>query len=177
MGRLGMVGALLVLCACGAELKVGKSIGLTPITGDTKVALSANRACETVDCRVTFNRAVMMATKQELSQLDDAVKAIDLELKELSFTDVERNVKLGADRLRSGTIVVGDDLVIGVAQLEHLPLTLRLEGLALEEVKAQVARGEGATLMIHAEIVIGPPMPRTLLVKYDVQPSLVLGIR
>jgi len=177
MGRMGWVGALLVLSACGAELKVGQSIGLSPIRGETKVALSSNRACETVDCRVTFNRAVVMATRQELSKLDDAVKAIDLEVKELSFTDADRNERLGPERLRSGTIVIGDELVIGVEALQRLPLTLRLQGIALEEVKAQVERGEGASLMIHAELVIGPPMPRSMLVKYDVQPSLVLGVR
>ncbi len=176
MGRVGMVGALL-FCACGAEIKVGSNVGLKPITGETRVSLSANKACETVDCRVTFNRAVLMATNKELAKLDDAVKAIDLEVRKLSFTDADRSERLGRDRIRSGTIVVGDELVIGAERLDELPLTLRLEGRALEQIKAQVAAGEGATLMIHAELVIGPPLPSVMIITYDVQPTLVIGVR
>ncbi|MBL8953760.1 MAG: hypothetical protein JNK82_23495 [Myxococcaceae bacterium] len=167
----------LVLAGCGAELKLGESVGLSPITGETKVALTANRACDTADCKVTFNRAVVMATRQELAGLDGAVKAIELELKELSFTDSDKGERIEGQRMPAGTVTIGEELVIGVEHLSKLPITLRLEGRALDEVKAQIAAGENATLMIRAEITIAAPMPRNMIVRYDVQPTLVIGAR
>ena len=168
--------ALVVLCSCGSELKLGQTFGMSPIRGDTRLTLHTPPGCDTQDCRVTFSRTVVIATKKDYAQFNGLLKAVDLDVRTLTLIDEGRNVELTPlERIRSGAVIIASELALGREELATLPRTLRLEGASLDEVRAQIARGDPAMLPVRAELVITPPLPEKLLIRYDVQPVLVIG--
>jgi hypothetical protein len=128
---------------------------------------------------VSFSRAVVIATKFDYSKLDDLqrlLKVIDLDVRVMSFTDDDADIELQPlERLRSANVVVANELTLSREELAALPQTLRLQGVALEEVREQIKAGDPIMIPVRAELVITAPLPRRLLVRYDVQPILVLG--
>ena len=172
-----MVGALAltVTSACGREFQLGSSTGLDPIRGET-LALLDDSTCGSPygDCHIRFERDVVIATKQTYVKIDGLVayvKAVDLDVREITFIDGD----LGTRFLPDGTVTIARALELGADDLAALPRMMRLEGLSFDPVRQQIQAGDPATLHVVADIVITQPLPSYLVVRYDVQPVLIIG--
>lgn len=172
-----MVGALAltVTSACGRELQLGSSTGLDPIWGETLAVLDDSTCAMAYgDCHIRFERDVVIATKKSYVKIDGLVayvKAVDLDVRDLTFVDGD----LGTRFLPDGTVTIARALELGPDELAALPRMLRLEGLSFEPVRRQIEAGEPATLHVVADLVLSQPLPSYLLVRYDVQPILIIG--
>ena len=186
--------ALSVACSCGGpEYAVGPKEGLPPFTGDAH-ANTSTFACGqpleaegyTVkteaagsDCRLTFERDITIAEPEDyerISQLQGLVKAVDLEVRSLTFQDEATGATLSiATQVKDATLSVNGQVVMTRAQLTALPQTVRLEGAALDPLRAQIEAKQPAVVHISAMMVVSPPYPMKLAVHYEVQPYIVLG--
>lgn len=167
--------ALVVTCACGAELKLGSSTGLDPIAGETWTFLN-DATCELSGgaCRLTFERDVVIATRKSYVKLDGLIsyiKAVDLNVRVLEFIDGDEYTRVKPE----GTVTIANALKLSQSELESLPQTLRLEGAAFEPVRQQIEAGQSATLHVVGDIVVHPPLPSYLVIRYDVQPVMIIG--
>ncbi|MBK7864776.1 MAG: hypothetical protein IPJ65_40480 [Archangiaceae bacterium] len=170
----GLVLAVATGCG-GAEVKLGQNIGLSPLKGYTRSTLDTS-ACGTGDCRISFARDVEISTRHETDGLADYIKAIDLEFKGLSFEDDDLEQPLSFEtQVREATVNVGEGVDLSKAQLMAMPQTVRLIGPALEPIRADILAHNPAKLTVKAELVVSQPIPRHLLVRYWVQPVLVIG--
>ena len=174
-GGLIAVAALVVFSACGRELQLGTSTGLDPIRGETFAVLDDSVCTQASgDCRIGFERDVVIATKQSYVKIDGLVayvKAVDLQIRVITFIDGDDGTRVKPE----GTVTIADTLRLDEASLAALPLTLRLEGDAFEPVRKQIEAGDPATLNVVADLVVRQPLPSYLVVRYDVQPVLILG--
>lgn len=177
MGRVGWVGALILVSACGAEtdLKLGQNIGLTALKGYTRATLNTS-VCADRDCRITLERDVAISTQREVQGLADLIKAVDLEVKGLSFEDDDLDRVISMDtQVREGSVTIANAAVLTKDDLQQLPRTVRIEGAAVEVLRDQISSGHGAYLHVKAQLVVGPPLPTHLLIRYWVQPVLIIG--
>lgn len=167
--------AAVVVSACGQELQLGSSTGLDPIAGETLAVLDDSVCGQSYgDCRVHFERDVVIATKKSYVKLDGLVsyvKAVDLDVRVLTFVDGDTAVKF----VPEGTVTIAGELQLHREELMMLPQQLRIEGDTFEPVRKQILNGEPATLRVVADVVVPQPLPSYLVVRYDVQPSLIIG--
>ena len=77
--------------------------------------------------------------------------------------------------MRTATVSVAEGVTLSKEDLMTLPHTVRIEGPAMETMRAEMAAHLPATLKVNAVLVVGPPLPTHLLVRYWVQPVLVIG--
>lgn len=173
--RRWVVVAALLAGACGQELKLGSSIGMEPITGETYAFLNDD-TCEPQgsDCLLSFERDVVIATKQSYVKLDglvDYVKAVDLGVRRLELRDGELHTLVKPE----GTVTLARGLVLNQAQLQALPQTLRLEGETFEPLRRQIRAGQSATLHVVGKVRVHAPLPGWLVVRYDVLPVMIIG--
>jgi hypothetical protein len=185
--------ALGLACACGAEYRVGPKQGLQPFSGDAHAStesftcgqpLQAEGYSVTTqvvgsDCRLTFERDVTVATADDYSRLTDfqgLVKAVDLEVRSLTFQDEDTGATLSLEtQVKDALLSVNGQVVLTKVQLTALPVTVRLDGPALESLRAQIEARQPAIVHLSATLVVTPPFPKRLAVHYEVQPYVVLG--
>jgi hypothetical protein len=178
MGRVAMVGSALLLACGGAqspELKLGSDVGLTPLKGYTRATLDTS-GCVSADCRIAFARDVQISTESETDGLAAYVKAIDLDFERLSFEDDDTGEPLSFDtQVREVNVNLAQGVMLSKLDLMNLPHTVRLEGQAMETMREQMATHQPATLTASVVLLLSAPLPSHLLLRYWVQPVLIIG--
>lgn len=190
---LGLVG-------CGpVEVRLDETKGIPAVKGRTEVTLgtfTCGQPISTGDnkpvatrvvpggCELTFEDSFEVLRAQdyqaipELKGATNLVQRVEVTLKTLRFSDSATGTTLDvATRVTSATMTVNGQVVADKAALASLPRVVRLEGAALNALKAKVDARQPASVDTRTVVVLPdtPAPPEKLAVEYDAQPALVLG--
>lgn len=197
--RLSGLGVL-ALCACGTagEVRVGADQGIPAIKGNTEFTLG-NYTCgqpiaaqgytvtttvKGTDCEFSFDQVVEVIRDSDYKNIPDLmgssnlVQAIELEVKQLKFSDAATGTALSFDTyVKSAALKIDGQQVADKSTLATLPTTVRLEGAALTNIKSKVDARLPASVHATAIMLVPstPKPPDRLKVDYDAQPTLILG--
>lgn len=195
------VSALVVVmsCACSApEVRVGKAEGIPPISGSNAFSLgtytcgmpiaaegyTVTTAVKGTDCEFTFDQVVNVIRESDYANVPDLkgtsnlLQAVELEVTKLAFTDAATSTSLDFNNyVKAASLKIDGQQVADKSTLSSLPTTVRLEGAALNNIKAKVDARAPATAHATAVLLVPdmPKPPASLKVDYDAQPTLVLG--
>lgn len=196
---LAVLGAMTVL-ACGqaAEVRIDETKGIPPVKGTTDVQLGSftcgmpiTSGGVTVQtrmvangCELSFDQDVPVLRAEDYTNIPDLraatslVQRVELVVKRLSFTDGTMPLDL-ATRVTSAQLSVNGQLVAEKDTLSSLPKTVTLSGAALDQLKAKIDARQPASVRTRVVLVLPsmPPPPQRLVIDYDSQPSIILGVK
>ena len=188
----------LMFCACNAEIRLGAREGVRPLKGSTRCNTEMFRCGETLEaegrqvfttpvgnnCRLSFEEHVTVCDEEDYRKIQEfrtvasATKAVELEVRQLQFLDGDTGREIDLDTyVKNAELRINGQLLVDRSDLANLPKVVRLEGPALEELKAFINARRPATVRVSAvlEVPLEPRIPRALVITYAVQPTLILG--
>lgn len=196
-----LAGLVVVAFSCGqvaTEVRVDETKGIPPVKGSTEVALSSFTCGMPITsgqitvqtkvvqggCELSFDKDVPLLTAQdygsipELKVATSLVQRIELTVKKLAFTDGMAALDLNT-RITSATLSVNGQQVADKASLATLPTTVVLSGAALDALKSKIDARQPVSVLTHVVVVIPdmPAPPAKLVVDYDTQPAVILGVK
>lgn len=190
--------ALLVFCACtAAEVRIGEG-KIPSITGSDTITIGTYTCGQTftsneytvtttdrgADCEFNFDQDVTIISQTDYQNIPDLqgstnlVQAVEITVKTLKFSDGANNMTLDLNGyVKTVVLKIDGQQVATKDTLSKLPVTVRLEGTALNNIKAKVDARQPASVHATATMVVPktPAPPNQLKVEYDAQPTLVLG--
>ncbi len=191
---------LLTVAACGpisTEVRVDETKGVPPVKGTEEIQLSSFTCGMPITsgqftvqtkvvqggCELSFDKDVPLLTAQdygsipELKVATSLVQRIELQVKKLSFTDGAMALDVNT-RITSATLSINGQQVADKSSLASLPTTVTLSGAALEAVKSKIDARQPVSVLTHVVVVIpnSPPPPAKLVVDYDTQPAVIVGV-
>ncbi len=199
--RRSLMVAALALAACGpVELRIDETKGVPPVQGSTEVAISTTFTCGQAlpagdkmvstkvvsgGCEFTFDDTIEVLkasdyeTIGELKTASNIVQRVELSIQKLDFVDGTSGAKLDlATRVTSASLSVNGQVVIASkSALSSLPTVVKLEGAALNAVKAKVDARQPVSVAVKAVAVLPdtPKPPEKLKIDYLAQPAIIIG--
>jgi hypothetical protein len=199
-GLVVLATAVVMACGQAAEVRVDETKGIPPVKGTTEVQLGSftcNMPITSGDvtvqtrtvpegCELSFDKDVQVLKAEDYSGIPEfqgataLVQRIELTVKRLAFSDGATNMPLDlATRVVSAQLSINGQLVAEKATLASLPKVVRLEGAALDAMKARIEARQPASVRTRVVLVIPsmPAPPQRLVVDYDSQPAIILGAK
>lgn len=191
---------VMTMLACGqaAEVRIDETKGIPPVKGTTDVQLGSftcgmpiTSGGVTVQtrmvangCELSFDQDVPVLRAEDYTNIPDLraatslVQRVELVVKRLAFTDGSMPLDL-ATRVTSAQLSVNGQLVAEKDTLSSLPKTVTLSGAALDQLKAKIDARQPASVRTRVVLVLPsmPPPPQRLVIDYDSQPSIILGVK
>jgi hypothetical protein len=196
--RLSAFGLCALLCACNPEIRLGANENIPSIKGSQEFSLAGWMCTQPIsaegytvtsrvvgsDCELSFDNTVTVVKESDYSNIPELrsasnlVQAVELEVKQLAFSDAATGTSLDLNTyVKSAVLKVDGQQVADKSALSSLPKTVKLTGEALTGIKSKIDARQPAT--VHATAVLLVPQtprpPDRLKVDYDAQPTLVLG--
>lgn len=195
-----LVAMALVVMACGqaAEVRIDETKGIPPVKGTTDVQLGTFTCGQPITsgdvtvqtktvsggCELSFDRDVPVLRAEDYSNIPDLkvatslVQRVELSVNKLTLTDGSAALDLNT-RVTSATLQINGQLVAEKATLTSLPKTVTLSGTALEQLKARIDARQPASVATRVVVVLPsmPPPPSRLVIDYDAQPAVILGVK
>jgi hypothetical protein len=190
----------LALVSCGpVEFRVDEKQGIPSIKGSNEVSLPTNFVCGTPistgtstvqskrvsgGCELTYEDTIEVVKAAdynsipELKGAGNLVQRIEIVMKTLSFVDGTTMATLDLQtRITSAELSLNGQQVADKSALANLPITVKLEGAALNAIKAKVDARQSASVATKVVVVVPdmPKPPEKLRVTYDAQPALIVG--
>lgn len=192
-----------VALSCGpVEIRLSKGQGIKPVTGTLSASSTAGTfACGdsiigdtatqsyTVTtspvlggCLFTFDQDVEVLadadykTIKEFSSLARTLNRVEVEVRRLDFSDGDGKRFVVGERIHELELWVNGQQVLNVDELGQLPMTVVLEGEALEVMKRAVKNRTRCTAHVVAKVVVRDAATGNgVRCDYDSQPTLVLS--
>ncbi len=180
-----------------SEVRLGSADGIPAINLDSEVRLPAfvcgtpfsqdgvtvsSKAIEG-GCELTVEKTITVAgtsiyAKAGDIKLSKVLSGIELHITKFALSDSSTGAAVDLSQLSWAYLSVNDELLADRDALTALPLTVRIDGVGLEPLKAQVdARTEiTATLQVIAAVPDTVKIPATLKVDFEAQPEVLLLI-
>jgi hypothetical protein len=199
MIRTSLITLALALCACGPlEVRIDETKGIPAVQGTTTVDLSTytcgspitagdytiTTKVVTGGCELSFDKDVEVVKASdytsipELKGASNLVQRVELDVKQLAFTDATTNTPLDlSTRITSATLVVNGQVLADKAKLASLPAVVTLSGDALTAIKAKIDARQPASVRVTVDLVVPttPAPPSKLKIDYDAQPAIIVG--
>lgn len=201
-GSAVLAAVVVVAMACGqaAEVRIDETKGIPPVKGTTEVQLGSFTCGMPITsgevtvqtrtvvegCELSFDKDVPVLKAEDYDGIPEfrgataLVQRIELTVKRLAFTDGATNMPLDlATRVVSAQLSINGQLVAEKATLTSLPKVVRLEGAALDAMKAKIEARQAASVRTRVVLVLPsmPAPPQRLVVDYDSQPAIILGAK